>query len=236
MSNNYFRFKQFLIQQDRCAMKVGTDGVLLGAWVKIEGAKSILDIGTGSGLIALMLAQRSDCVIHGIEIEKNAAQQANENAAKSPWRNRISIFNQSLQDFRSTTNRYDLIVSNPPYFERSMLAPDQNRSVARHNHFLTQQELLDGVKKLLRPHGRLALILPFEGYRGFRELALSSGFFEIRNMSVKPTPEKPANRVLGEFADIPGRTDPSEIVIEKYGRHGYSEEYIDLTKYFYLKF
>lgn len=217
-------------------MKVGTDGVLLGAWVNIEGAMKILDIGTGSGVIALMLAQRSEGNIDAIEIEKNAAKQASENVARSPWSSRINIFNQSFQEYCKTGSRYDLIVSNPPYFERSMMAPDKKRSAARHNHLLSQQELMNGIKKLLLPHGKFAIILPVAEYLSFRNKALESGMYEIRNLKTKPTPEKPINRILGEFTGKADETSSSEIVIEKYGRHGYSEEYKTLTKDFYLKF
>ena len=121
MGNNYFQFKQFRIEQEKSAMKVGTDGILLGAWVNISKVKSILDIGTGTGLIALMLAQRCDANITGIEIESSAAEEALENANNTPWKNRLTIQNISLQEFSTTSkNKFDLIVSNPPFFEKSL--------------------------------------------------------------------------------------------------------------------
>ena len=129
MPNDYFKFKQFTIHQDKCAMKVGTDGVLLGAWAECANAKGILDIGTGTGLIALMIAQRSNAKIDAVEIDETASKQAKENIKKSLWNDRIEILNISFQDFSKSTNeKYDLIVSNPPYFQNSLYAPDEKRT------------------------------------------------------------------------------------------------------------
>ncbi len=152
MSNSCFQFKQFKINQDRCAMKVGTDGVLLGTWTDVSGVQSILDVGTGTGLIALMLAQRSSAaIISGIEIDGDAAAQAVENVNNSPWREKINIEAVSLQTFTKNTGcRFDLIVSNPPYFNKSLKNPDAQRSVARHSDLLSRQDLLTAADTLLR--------------------------------------------------------------------------------------
>ena len=142
MSNQFFNFKQFTVYQDKCAMKVEIDGVLLGSWTPINDAKKILDIGTGTGLIALMLAQRSDAEILGIDIDNNAFLQATENIKNAPWSNRITLIENSIQEFsESTTMRFDLIVSNPPYFVDSFKSPSESRTKARHTDFLLHEDL-----------------------------------------------------------------------------------------------
>ncbi len=143
-------------------MKVGTDGVLLGAWADCDNAKRILDIGTGTGLIALMMAQRSQAQIDAIEIDEHASEQAIENVNRSPWASRVNVINKSLQDYSKVENKaYDLIVSNPPYFQNSMFAPDKKRTDARHNSNLELEDLLKGAKKLLSNDGKLSIILPY---------------------------------------------------------------------------
>jgi tRNA1Val (adenine37-N6)-methyltransferase len=234
MSNTYFRFRQFTINQDRCAMKVGTDGVLLGAWVTIESAKNILDIGTGTGLIALMLAQRSCAQIDAIEIDAEAATQAAENANSSDWRERINIICTSLQEYSLSGPGYDLIVTNPPYFSNSLPAPDWKRNLARHNHQLTFSELLAGIQRLLLPKGRFGIVLPTETFNNFLSLAILNRFHLVRRTLVQPSPAKQANRVLAEFSFLKEEIQTTDLVIEMYGRHKYSEEYIELTEAFYL--
>jgi tRNA1Val (adenine37-N6)-methyltransferase len=235
MPNSYFRFKQFTIHQDRCAMKVGTDGVLLGAWTNIGEAKRILDIGTGTGLIALMLAQRSGAVIDAIEIDRDAADQATENAKSSPWNEQIRIYHTSIQEYISQGQHYDLIVTNPPYFYNALTAPDPKRTLARHNQQLGLSELLHGVKNLLTSDGRLGIILPVEVFDIFVGLAEKAGLYPSRKTLVTPSPAKLVKRILAEFSFYEIEALQSELIIEKYGRHVYSEEYIALTKDFYLK-
>jgi tRNA1Val (adenine37-N6)-methyltransferase len=235
MSNTYFRFKQFTIHQDRCAMKVGTDGVLLGAWVNLENVSTILDIGTGSGLIALMLAQRTEMTrVDAIEIENEAVAQALENVSISPWKSRISIVHTSLQEFVNAGRKYDLVVSNPPYFSNSLRAAEMKRTIARHDQKLSYSELLEGIHRLLLPEGRFGVILPAAALNSVTTLAENAGLFPHRITSVKPVPEKMANRILAEFSYSKKEPLISEIMIEEYGRHNYSEEYIALTKDFYL--
>ena len=154
MPNTSFAFKQFTIKQDRCAMKVGTDAVLLGCWVIPNGSKTILDIGTGTGVIALMLAQKTDAFIDAIDIDENAVKQAQENISDSKFSQRIKVTLNSFQDYsKDTDKRFDLIVSNPPYFEQSLKSTDEQRSQARHAYVLPFEELLDGVVKILNPKG-----------------------------------------------------------------------------------
>lgn len=237
MANNYFKFKQFTISQERCAMKVGTDGVLLGAWADCENAKTILDIGTGTGLIALMLAQRSTAHIDAIEIDQSASEQAGENVTKSPWKSRISVINKSLQQFTEQIDKkYDLIVSNPPFFQNSLYAPNQSRTNARHNASLEYEDILDASLKLLSNNGTLSLILPYLEGTMFIVKAAEKGLYCVRQTNVLPNPGKAPKRLLLEFTKIKKPLVEQEIIIELNKRHEYSDAYKNLTRDFYLKF
>lgn len=154
MSQQTFIFKKFSIHQHKCAHKVGTDAVLIGSWAKVNEARTILDIGTGTGIIALMMAQKSRATIDAIDIEQSSYEQATENASHSIWADRIKVYHTSLQDFANkTTKKYDAIITNPPYFVDSSKAPDEERSHARHTDTLTFADLISGVKKLLNDTG-----------------------------------------------------------------------------------
>ncbi len=232
--NHFFQFKQFAVRQDNCAMKVGTDGVLLGAWANIQSAGRILDIGTGTGLIALMLAQRApETVIDAIEIEENAYRQACENVGGSLWKNRINVIHQSLQTFESNY-LYDLIVSNPPYFSDSLKNPDSSKKIARHTDFLTFNDLIIHSKRLLHPEGRLCIIYPATEASSLIKKALENGFYCFRITKVIPKPNAKEKRLLIEFSLTSAVCAEDEICIESNGRHGYSDEYKTLTKDFYL--
>jgi len=184
-------------------MKVGTDAVLLGSWVNVEGAKRILDVGTGSGIIALMLAQRTDedVKIDAIEIEKNDAAQASENILSSPWPDKISVRHTSVQEFH-TDLRYDLIVSNPPYFINSLLPPSQERTTARHANDLSFDELISHSLRLLKPEGRLAVILPFAEGNIFKSLARQNQLHLIRETAFHSRKEKPQERWLLSLVEL----------------------------------
>ncbi len=237
MPNSYFKFKQFIIHQDRCAMKVGTDGVLLGAWANCEESKNVLDIGTGTGLIALMIAQRSSAKIDAIEIDNEASEQAFENIEKSPWAERINVLNRSFQDFsESITQKYDLIVTNPPYFQNSLFAPDQKRTDARHNSNLQLEELLVGSKKLLNQDGFLSIILPYLEGNMFILKASEMDLYCVRQTKVLTKPNKEPKRLLLEFMKVKKPLVEQEMIIELNKRHEYSEAYKNLTKDFYLSF
>ena len=195
-----FYFKQFQINHDRCAMKVGTDGVLLGAWCPMHDANTILDIGTGSGLIALMLAQRTDesVIIDAVESDHESYVQCCDNFELSPWRNRLRVFHTRIQDFRPD-NKYDLIVCNPPYFTTGQQSPNLRRGAARHSIGLTPQDLIISMKSLLNPSGKLALILPYvEGTSFIAEMAKHS-FFCKTIVQVKVRKNLPTERVLLTF-------------------------------------
>lgn len=218
-------------------MKVGTDGVLLGAWANCEESKNVLDIGTGTGLIALMIAQRSNATIDAIEIDNEASGQALENVEKSPWSERVNILNRSFQDFsESITPKYDLIVTNPPYFQNSLFTPDQKRTDARHNSNLQLEELLVGSKKLLNHHGVLSIILPYLEGNMFILRASEFDLYCVRQTNVLSKPNREPKRLLLEFMQVKKPLVEQEIIIELNKRHEYSEAYKNLTKDFYLSF
>ena len=203
--NTGFQFKQFFVKHDKCAMKVGTDGVLLGAWTptgecKMQNAKcQILDVGTGSGLIALMLAQRCpEAQIDAIDIDPDAVAQARENFASSPWSSRLHVSQCALQEWSNNIKQptYDLIVSNPPYFTASLKNPDAARSAARHNDTLPFSVLIAESAKLLAPDGTLSLIVPTEAEPELQALAEAQGLQCTHRCYVHPKPNRPAKRVL----------------------------------------
>lgn len=234
MSENTFRFQQFTIHQDKCAMKVGTDAVLLGSWVRPGSADRILDIGTGTGLIALMLAQKSAADIDAIDIDEGAFLQAKENFRISPWFYRLYIHQESLQEFvEKCEKKYELIVSNPPYFHHASKPAGASRSTARHNETLPFCDLIDGVKKLLSPDGVFAVILPFKEGMEFLDLAQSRGLFCHRLARVKTVADKPEKRLLMEFNHYFGLLIEEEIVIQE-DDHSFSRQYIELTKDYYI--
>ena len=229
-----FRFKQFAVEQDDVAMKVGTDGVLLGAWAACDGAKRILDIGTGTGVIALMLAQRnSEAKIYAVEIDETATRRARSNFDMSPWAERLDVECCAVQE-SNPNEKFDLIISNPPYFVDSLLPPDAKRSTARHTHDLSFEELDKAVCRLLANEGRFALILPtaeFEKYLTITQLHL------VRRCDVYPKVGADVKRVMAEFA-LHETLNPTleTITIEQDKRGDYTDEYRTLTKDFYLKF
>lgn len=217
-------------------MKVGIDGVLLGVWADVHNADAILDIGTGTGLIALMLAQRSSARIDAIDIDADAVTQANENIQKSPWARRIQVSEVELQRYvLKTENRYDLIVSNPPYFVNSTKAPVENRNKARHTDTLTHKELLDNALTLLKPTGRICIILPVNEGLMSVEYADTIGLHCTKQVVVFPKPGAVAKRLLLEFSPQFIACVNSEIVIESDVRHEYSPEFTALAKDYYLK-
>lgn len=236
MPNPYFRFKQFTVYHDRCAMKVGTDGVLLGMWANISHATKALDIGTGTGLIALMLAQRnSGLEIDAIDINKEAIEQATENIKNSPFRNQITCFHSSLQDFViKQKEKYDLIVSNPPFFKQSLKSPCENRTLARHTDSLYIEELLELSSDLLSEQGKFSIIYPYGDKELILKLASKNKLHISHITDVIPTPSSPPKRILVEFSKTETIPVIDSLVIEK-ERHVYSEEFIKLAKDFYLK-
>jgi len=236
MPNNYFNFKQFRINQQGSAFKVGTDGVLLGAYAGIEGAESVLDIGAGTGLISLMIAQRSKASITAIEPDYNSYLQACENASNSPWRDRIFVRHSDFQNFDSAGSKYDLIVTNPPYFQNSLKNPDPRKSSARHNDTLTTGEILTGVIKFMKDDGNLQIILPYVEGNIFIAEAAVFGLYCNNTLKIKPLPSAEIRRLILRFSKFQKKPTENFLTIEHGNRHEFTEDYINLTKDFYLKF
>ena len=236
MANNYFIFKQFTINQEKSSFKVGTDGVLLGACADVSGVKKILDIGTGTGLIALMLAQRSEADIVAIEPDEDSFKQACSNVTGSKWNERIKVENISLQNYDPGVLRFDLIVSNPPFFSDSLKNPDKDKAAARHNDTLNNKELLAGVNRLLASGGRLQVILPYvEGNILIAE-AQEYDLYCCNILKIKPLPNSEIRRMVLTFTSERLNPHESFLTIEHGKRHEFTEEYKNLTKDFYLKF
>jgi len=238
VASGYFRFKQFTVHQEHSAFKVTTDSVLLGAWAAVEDAANILDIGTGTGLLALMAAQRSDARIVAIEPDRNSFMQAGINITASPWHDRITLLNALIQEYVPTGNLlFDAIITNPPYFVDSLLNPDEGRARTRHAVTMTYADLLEAAVRLLAHDGVLHLVLPVVEAGRFVELALDYNLHLLKRMFVRPTPGVPPSRALMSLQrGTPESYMESEMVTEKGGRHLYSDEYVSLTKEFYLKF
>lgn len=236
MGQDFFRFKQFTVYHNLCAMKVGIDGVLLGAWADVSSAGSVLDIGTGSGLIALMLAQRSEALIHAIDIDEGAVMQSRLNFSRSPWPARLSVGQVSVQIFSETSDkRFDLIVSNPPFFVNALKTPDKQRTTARHTETLTHEELLRSAQKLLNKTGRICLILPVEEGIKCIKFAQTLGLQCNRLVSVFPKPGTQVKRLLIELSYQTSTCIESSLTVESDVRHSYSAEFTALARNFYLK-
>lgn len=218
-------------------MKVGIDGVLLGAWTPVlNSEQNILDIGTGSGLIALMLAQRTEAHIDAIDIDAGAVKQAQINVDASKWSDRIEVYHQSLEVYASrNTRKYDLIVSNPPFFVSSLKAPDQARSVARHAGSLTHQQWLAYAVQMVKKIGRICFILPVVEGLKCMEHAHELGLFCYQSVYVHPKPGAAAKRLLLEFGFSEREIQISTLTVETENRHQYSNEFTALVKDFYLK-
>ena len=236
MPHDFFRFKKFIIEQDRCAMKVGTDSVLLGAWAEVGDAQKVLDIGTGTGILALMMAQKSKAKITAIEIDEGAALQAQENVQNSPWSDRVRVFPTSLQNFNSDI-LFDVIITNPPFFVSSLKNPDEQRTIARHSDSLPFESLLDGVNRFLTADGIFYLVLPKSQSAFFENMANDKGFYLRKILRVKARQKDELEiRHLLAFSRTQQVVADSLLSIEKEYRHEYTEEYKKLTKDFYLKF
>jgi tRNA1Val (adenine37-N6)-methyltransferase len=231
----HFHFKKFSVAHDQSTMKVGTDTVLLGAWTNVDHASSVLEIGTGNGTIALMLAQRTpdDVRIDAVEIESSDAFQAGQNFLQSPWAHKIRTHHTSIQKFNKET-KYDLIVTNPPYFINSQSPPDEKRHQARHTINLTHDELISSTLRLLKNDGRLSLILPYTEGHQFVDLAKKNSLFCTRQFSFRTRQEKPIERWLMEFRRHQYPPETGEILLyEK--EEEWSVSYKELTRGFYLK-
>jgi tRNA1Val (adenine37-N6)-methyltransferase len=230
-----FQFKQFSLSDSKCAMKIGTDGVLLGGFASGFKAERVLDIGTGCGLLALMIAQKIDAKIDAVEIDKNAAEQARENFNNSPWHNRLKVYHTSIQDYTNICeNQYDLIACNPPFFQNSLQSMNDQRTVARHNQSLNYAELFKCASKLISLWGKMTIIIPAEQYDEIREDTTRSGLNISEIVYVKPNPSLLPKRLIivltKAIINIPVE---KTITIENGIRHQFTNEYKEIMKDFH---
>lgn len=245
MGNSYFAFKQFTVQQDKCAMKVCTDACLFGAVAAGYFNDNIqplhvLDIGTGTGLLSLMFAQKNDnAIINAVEIDESAAVQANENFTSSPWKERLHVHHTSIQQFtnelinQSINQLYNFILTNPPFFEGDLKSPDDSRNKALHGSELSLNELLVSIQKLLAPSGVFAVLLPYHRAEYFIELAITAGYHLAKNISVKQTPHHPYFRSILFFGNTPSTIVEETITIKDDGNN-YTPAFTTLLKDYYL--
>lgn len=230
-----FRFKQFTIRQDRCALKVGTDGAVLGAWASLEGAKRILDIGTGTGLLALMAAQRNaQARIDAVEIDEAAAAQATENVAASPWSDRIRVHRMDVRRIQ-VSEPYDRVICNPPYYAGEMSASDAMASIAKHGAELQLDEMVAAVGRLLSAEGRFAVILPANREHDIRRLVEGTGLFVVRRGALHYLEGRPSKRVLLEFARHRAEVEDAPITVE-HAPGRFTDQYRRLLADFMLHF
>lgn len=239
-----FKFKHFSINQDHCAMKIGTDSVLLGAWTALDSNPySILDIGAGTGVLALMLAQRSGAgLIDAIEIDDAAYEQCVDNFESSPWGDRLFCYHAALDEFTEELTadasgedeKYELIISNPPFYTDTYKSDNDRRDLARFVDAMPFRQLIESVSKLLSENGTFSVIIPFSEEKDFIVLASKEHLFPNRILRVKGAPNTEIKRSLIQFSFQETAVDPKELIIET-SRHKYTEDYIALTKDFYLK-
>ncbi|WP_213610686.1 methyltransferase [Pseudoalteromonas sp.] len=228
-----FAFKQFKVEHEQCAMKVSTDGILLGAWADLNGAKTLLDIGTGTGLLALMCKQRAPHLkVSAVEVDEAAYQQAVQNCQQSPWPD-ISIYHQPIQQFEAA-GLFDCVIANPPYFNQSLKGDNAARNAARHTDGLSFAELLGAFRQLSHQHSRFNLILPTTEAQLFITLAQQQGLYLNRHCQVQAMPNKPFSRSLMTFSYEQSEISTTKLCIRA-DDNSYTPQYQALCREFYLK-
>lgn len=238
MPNPYFQFKQFTVFQDQCAMKVCTDSCILGAYAPVANRQRILDIGTGTGLLALMAAQRSDAQIDAVEIASDAYHQALANIQQSPWKDRIRVYFQSIQQFsqdKTYHQLYDFIITNPPFYTKHLPSPSVQRNIALHAQSLNYDELLDAIKALLSPKGEWMVLLPSHESALFEKKARNQGFEMTQKLIIKNKEEGSDFRVISLYSELSQGVQEEILSIRKQSGE-YSEDFKNLLKEYYLIF
>lgn len=210
-----FKFKQFSVIDSDCTMRVGTDAVLIGAWTNVESAKNVLDIGTGSGVIALMLAQRCNAKIIGIDIDQLSIDKAIINFHNSPWSDRLEARCSSLQEFKADSIKYDIIISNPPFFVDSLNSPNARKNNARHTNSLPFEDLLKSVSYLLSEDGIFSVVIPIQYYEQFNIIAMQQNLYNVEKCIVYPNYVKPPKRMLLKYSKNLMACKHDELFIEK---------------------
>jgi tRNA1Val (adenine37-N6)-methyltransferase len=236
MSNSFFDFKQFSITQDRCAMKVTTDACILGSWTPIfPGVKRVLDVGAGTGLLSLMLAQRDPRIsVDAIELDPEAARQAHENIQRSPWKNNINVLNTDIRNHASEA-KYDLVITNPPFFNNSLLGPSSPRNSARHTLTLTYPDLLHCIGNLLSDTGYASVLLPFTEYKIFQSYMAAGNWYEFQTLSIKHTPDAPVKRIVTLFGRASHQIVNADLLVIKDTGNNYTSAFTDLLSPYYLQ-
>ena len=235
MSRQPFRFKQFSVSDEHSAMKVNTDGVLLATWSHVPGKGRILDIGTGCGIIALILAQRSHCRIDAIDVHKGSVEDAFRNFENSPWPDRLFAYHSSLKEFAGS-GRYDLVISNPPFFSKSLLSPEETKNIVRHDQSLRIQDLVEAAAKLLNRYGTFSVILPIQRFVDIDHTACRVGLHCRRKTLVFPRSGKPASRIMLEYSFNPVQKVADDALAILNSDNSYTREYRELTGDLYLNF
>lgn len=235
MKTDIFKFKYFTVKQSDTLMKVGTDGVLLGAAANCKNSRRVLDIGTGTGLVSLMIAQRCNATIDALDINEEAIEIASENFLNSTWSERLKVIRSSIQNY-SSNDKYDLIVSNPPYFIAGNAAPVKGRAIARHDLELSLPDLFEAIKRLLHKNGLASIIYPALQKEFFENELKKSNLSIVKRLYISPKTGYEPNRIIFEIAYSSSNVTDAFIIIENTERHDFTEEYRMLTKDFYLKF
>jgi tRNA1Val (adenine37-N6)-methyltransferase len=235
VANSYFKFKQFTIHQDQVAMKVCTDACILGAWfsAKIPQYSTVLDIGSGTGLLMMMLAQRSQAGIHGIEIDLTAYEQLKENTSQNDWQKRLKVFHGDARSFQFPL-KYDFIISNPPFFEKDLLSTDDREQVAKHSKHLTLEALVEVIASNLQPHGAFGILLPYHRWEEFNKLALQQNFSLTEKLIVRHTPKHAPFRAILHYTRNHNQFAPDLELNIKDENGDYTPGFVELLKDYYL--